>query len=325
MKNKIIFILIFISIFLIIIIFINKIKTFNFSNNQLAQIVNIEAKLIKEWQQSFGLKNNLKYGTSNYEVQLLQKLLSQDKKIYPENKITGFYGDLTLKAVLNFQKEYNLPQTGEVDELTRNKINEIFLKFMCPEPKKEYPDFFLRKITKNNPLPLDYTPPDLVMAPKEIKTIGIICLRKIIISDLTQMFEDAKKENIYFAISSGFRNADIQKFLYEFWLQFQGPSALNEIAMPRFSEHQLGTAIDLTDNSINYEPVSQNFENSNGYKWLKNNAYKYGFILSFPKNKEKITGYTYEPWHYRYVGKEIAKIIYEKNITFAEYSENFNR
>ena len=62
-----------------------------------------------------------------------------------------------------------------------------------------------------------------------------------------------------------------------------------------------------------------NFDDSDAAKWLKKNAYKYGFILRYPKDKEDITGYDYEPWHYRYVGKEVAKKIHDENITFDEY------
>ena len=62
-----------------------------------------------------------------------------------------------------------------------------------------------------------------------------------------------------------------------------------------------------------------NFENTNEFKWLNNNAYKYGFILRYPKGKESITGYAYESWHYRYVGIDVAKQIHEEDITFDEY------
>ena len=78
------------------------------------------------------------------------------------------------------------------------------------------------------------------------------------------------------------------------------------------SEHQTGLATDVNS-------VSTSFENSSAFKWLEKNSYKYGFILRYPKGKEHITGYMYEPWHYRYVGSEVAKVIKEKNITYEEY------
>ena len=80
------------------------------------------------------------------------------------------------------------------------------------------------------------------------------------------------------------------------------------------SEHQTGLAVD-----INTASSRANFQNTKEYKWLINNSYKYGFIERYPKGKTNITGYKYEPWHYRYVGIEAASIIHEKGITFEEY------
>ena len=68
-----------------------------------------------------------------------------------------------------------------------------------------------------------------------------------------------------------------------------------------------------------YKANKANFKNTEDYEWLMNNAYKYGFILRYPEGKENITGYDFESWHYRYVGKEVAKFIYENEITFDEY------
>ena len=84
---------------------------------------------------------------------------------------------------------------------------------------------------------------------------------------------------------------------------------------PGFSEHQTGLALDIvTDNIIGNE-----FENTDEFKWLQENAHLYGFILRYPKDKEYITGYNYESWHYRYVGKELATKIKESGLTYDEY------
>ena len=66
------------------------------------------------------------------------------------------------------------------------------------------------------------------------------------------------------------------------------------------------------------------FQKSKEFNWMENNAYKYGFILRYPKDKERITGFKYEPWHYRYVGKKIAKYLYENNLTLEEYKKMEN-
>ena len=83
------------------------------------------------------------------------------------------------------------------------------------------------------------------------------------------------------------------------------------------SEHQTGLAVDVSDITLDYD----NFEKTKEFTWMKNNAYKYGFILRYPKAKFHITGFKYEPWHYRYVGNVVAQIIHSKNITLEEYEK----
>ncbi|MBT9169294.1 MAG: putative carboxypeptidase YodJ [Syntrophomonadaceae bacterium] len=305
----------------IVILLANKIPNLAFDrSNQLAQIIAVETELLKQWQQSKGLRNTLAYNSIGSDVSLLQRMLSQDRGIYPERKITGYYGNLTKDAVIRFQNEYNLSQTGVVDELTKNKLNEVFLQFLCPEQTTIYPEFFLRKIDRQSPLPTDYIPPSLEDISTKVKTIGIACVRKDMVQSLTEMFRGAEKDSVYLAITSGYRKPEIQKYLYDFWLRVQGPSALDEIAKPGASEHQLGTTVDFTDESIGYAGVDDRFGNSDGGKWLIANARKYGFVMSYPKGKEKVTGYKYEPWHWRFVGVDIATALYNQNLTFNESS-----
>ena len=83
------------------------------------------------------------------------------------------------------------------------------------------------------------------------------------------------------------------------------------------SEHQTGLAVDISDISLNYD----NFGNTKEFNWIKDNAHKFGFILRYPNNKTHITGFKYEPWHYRYIGISIATYIYENNITLEEYKK----
>mgnify|MGYP001598800012 FL=1 len=288
--------------------------------NQLAQIIAVETELLRQWQQSKGLKNTLAYNSSGSDVSLLQKMLSQDQNIYPEKNITGYYGNLTKDAVQRFQVEYNLPRTGVVDVATKNKLNEIFLQFLCPEQTTIYPNLFNRKIQKQQKLPSDYVPSSLVNITNQIKTSGITCVGQEVVEPLMQMFRDAEQDEVYLAVTSGYRKPDIQKYLYDFWLRIEGPDALDGIAEPGASEHQLGTTVDLTDASIRYAGVDDRFGNSDGGKWLSQNAHKYGFVMSYPKGKEKTTGYKYEPWHWRFVGKDIATAIYNQNTTFNELS-----
>ena len=134
------------------------------------------------------------------------------------------------------------------------------------------------------------------------------------------MFNDAKKEDLTLIINSSYRSYEDQKEIYEFYKDTRGETEANKIAAkPGFSEHQTGMSIDIQT----YGSTASTFEEFDEFNWLKDNAHKYGFILRYPKDKEYLTGYEYESWHYRYVGVEAATYIYENNITFDEYYAYF--
>ena len=135
-----------------------------------------------------------------------------------------------------------------------------------------------------------------------------------------EMWKSAKNENLTLIINSSFRSYEDQESVYEYYKANKGEEAADLIAAhPGFSEHQTGMAIDIQT----YKSSAKTFENFDEFKWLEKNAYKYGFILRYPKDKEYLTGYEYESWHWRYVGKEAAKYIQENKITFDEYYAYF--
>ncbi len=312
---------IFALVLLFVLIFFTE-NNFLKDDPRMAQILAIETGLLKKWQEIGSLKKNLTYAKNGDEVRLLQRMLSQDTTAYPEKKITGYYGDATKQAVQNFQKEYGLRGTGEVDEITRGKLNEIFHLALCPSAASAYPDLSLRKIDKDNALPLDYAPERLLDVSGGVKTVGIICIKDEAATGLKKMFQDAEKDGVKFMVTSGYRRPEIQQYLYDLWLKLEGEKASDYIAKPGFSEHQLGTAVDLTDASIGYAGVSNKFAISKGGLWLWRNAQKYGFIMSFPKNKKKETGFGWEPWHWRFVGVETALRLKNEGKVFNELNLN---
>lgn len=128
--------------------------------------------------------------------------------------------------------------------------------------------------------------------------------------------EQALKDNKKVIAMSSYRSYQYQVNLYNRYVANEGVNAADTYsARPGYSEHQTGLCVDVYDGVIDYT----NFEKSDSYNWMMDNAYKYGFILRYPKGKENITGYQYESWHYRYVGKKIAKYIHDNDITFDEY------
>lgn len=140
--------------------------------------------------------------------------------------------------------------------------------------------------------------------------------------DLQEMFDAMRAEGIYPIVREAYRAADeqqeilderIQRYVNEGYSRSKAVRVAEEwVAVPGTSEHQIGIAVD-----INADKTQST--NDEVYAWLAENAHRYGFILRYPQGKEEITGTSYEPWHYRYVGTENAKIIYEKQICLEEF------
>ena len=139
---------------------------------------------------------------------------------------------------------------------------------------------------------------------------------------LQEMFDAARTEGVYPVVREGYRTAEeqqeilddkIQNYINQGYSQVKAERTAKEwVALPGTSEHQLGIAVDINADK-------SKCSNEDVYGWLTENAYKYGFVLRYPPGKQKITGTSYEPWHYRYVGEEAAKEIYERGICLEEY------
>lgn len=175
-------------------------------------------------------------------------------------------------------------------------------------------DSLLVIVNKFYSLNKDFVPNNLVSVSPNY---GYGYVDKTLYENFKLMADDARKNGLNIYIASGYRSYDYQNVLYNQYVSRDGKeNADTYSARPGHSEHQTGLAIDLND-------ISDTFGNTNEFKWLSENAYKYGFILRYPKDYINLTGYVYEPWHYRYVGLEVSKYIYENNITFDEYYEYF--
>ena len=152
-----------------------------------------------------------------------------------------------------------------------------------------------------------------------------------IIDAAKEMLADAKKAGLHIDICSAYRSVERQEQVFgdsmkervkdgmSYWDAFN-ETALN-VAIPGTSEHALGLALDLISNQ--YTELDERQETTAEAKWLKENCYKYGFILRYPPEKTNITGIIYEPWHYRYVGVEDATEIMKLGITLEEYLQDY--
>ena len=131
-----------------------------------------------------------------------------------------------------------------------------------------------------------------------------------------KMYKDAKEEGYDLFVTSAFRSFDYQQTLYNNYISMYGVDYANTVsAQAGFSEHQTGLALDILAPGVSMS----DFKNTKEYEWLVSNSYKYGFILRYPENKTHLTGYAFESWHYRYLGEEIAKKVFDERITYDEY------
>lgn len=143
-------------------------------------------------------------------------------------------------------------------------------------------------------------------------------------SALERMFSDAKDEGIILKGVSGYRSYETQEAIYDYSVRKNGKNHAEDYsAKEGESEHQTGLAMDLTADS-NLDALTEAFANTKEGKWVRDNCYKYGFIIRYPKDKEDITGYAYEPWHVRYVGTKAAGEIYREGLTLEEYVSKNN-
>lgn len=180
-------------------------------------------------------------------------------------------------------------------------------------------------INKFYSLPDNYIPEDLVGLEEfacvqgedySCQDVEQIQLRKEAYDAYIEWCEAAQKEDINIRAIAGYRSYEYQAGLWNYNAEIYGTEYADEYyARPGQSEHNSGLCVDITFNGHNYNEI-ENFE---GYEWILSNAHKYGFILRYPEDKTEVTRYGYESWHFRYVGKDAAKDIYENDWTLEEY------
>ena len=168
---------------------------------------------------------------------------------------------------------------------------------------------------KYNYLDKTYTPDDLVKISNRY-AYEDNHVREEVNDQYVSVWNAANEEGLVLIANSSFRSYESQDAVWKRYKNQRGEEYADEYAARAgYSEHQTGLCIDIVSDGA----IANDFEETEEFKWLQKNAYKYGFILRYPKGKEKITGYSYESWHYRYVGVEAAKEIHDANITFDEY------
>lgn len=283
-KNFLVFIIIIILIITSIIYGINKSKNNNTNSKEQNKIENKDkVNNTKELTELEKAKKDLAYYKDEYE--------NAYKEYREKNK------DLSIEKVIinvNIGLNYDYyTHTKATKDLNTNTI----------------------LVNKYNYLTEDYVPENLQTVDKKYssKTLQLVDYAKEAFEELS---EAASKENYTVLAMSSYRSYQYQYNLYNRYVNTDGVEAADTYsARPGYSEHQTGLAVDVYNGKEDFT----NFEKTKEYNWMQDNAYKFGFILRFPKDKVLETGYQYESWHYRYVGKEIAKYIHDNNLCFEEY------
>ncbi|MDR2970306.1 MAG: M15 family metallopeptidase [Bacteroidales bacterium] len=179
----------------------------------------------------------------------------------------------------------------------------------------------LMLVNKSYNLPIDYVPVELI-AITETYGDSNKMMHKEAYDAFRKMHDDAKTDGVNIWITSAYRDFKYQNWLYNKSIEENGVVITDKtVAQPGFSEHQTGLAIDIV--SARGKKLSKEFEKTKQFEWLSTHGHDYGYILRYPNGKESITGYEYEPWHFRYVGIETAQKIEKLNITLDEYYEQF--
>lgn len=255
-----------------------------YTSNDINKIYEINnEEIIKKVNEKY-IADILKY--LNYDFFKVDKL---DRYLTFFN---GDYKDTIIKVNIGLDKDY----------------------YQNPEIIKEYSIEML--VNKYNKL-------DSNLEPKEITELTKCSEKGHYLSKDAKLAYDelcdaSLKDGMSLGVTSSYRSYESQKNIYDSYLKTNGQDYVNKyVATPGYSEHQTGLALDVKSTK------SSPFKYTKEYKWMQENAYKYGFILRYPEGLEEITGYNAESWHYRYVGKEIANYIHENNITYDEYCAIF--
>ncbi len=269
--------------------------------------------------------------------------------------IAVIIGGIAALAVLYHQSSLPVDKTGSKDNQTSIDLNEESdnekpsldengddLKPVLVEEEKPKPepvevekpkpgpdeiqlarldDGLLILVNKLNYLDKSYIPEDLkaIAYFAKDRSAESRFMRAEAADHFNKMVVSAKEAGIDIVMTTAYRSYGFQSVLYNNYVAKYGQTEADKFsAKPGFSEHQTGLAVDVSAPSVGYA-LTNTFDQTVEWKWLMENATDFGFVLRYPKGKTDITGYMYEPWHFRYVGIETAKVITEEKITLEEY------
>jgi len=188
-----------------------------------------------------------------------------------------------------------------------------------PAPASGYGEWASTLLDTHFTLPPDYAPPDLVSTARA----GLDeshRLRAVVIDDLAALVEAAGRAGHRLELQSAYRSYSYQQRTFQYWVDHDGYDyALRSSARPGHSEHQLGTVVDLRGAGGAAPWDVDDWAATPTGSWVAANAWRYGFVMSYPHGLEPQTCYVYEPWHYRYLGRAEARAVHDSGLTLRAY------
>lgn len=276
---------------------LNIIKEEEFKEDNLEKYIDFINKYKLTSKDAIYVVNN-EYYADKYDEETLD-LMKEKYFIYSN-----------LERYLKYSEKHDKKTKDVIKEVNSNLDSDFYTNTKEADTKKGY----LMLVNKYYRLSNKYVPSNLVNI--DLKYGRTLQVEKKTYEQFIKMYNAAKKDGLNLYIRSPYRSYMTQSSLYNNYVLNDGKANADTYsARPGYSEHQTGLAIDITTSST----TLGKFENTKESEWLKKNAYKFGFILRYPKGKEYLTGYMYESWHYRYVGESAAKVIYDNDLTFEEY------
>ena len=286
-------------------------------------------------EKNFDSYTKIKYKDKKYLISNINTLI---KKGYNNDEINIILAHGTGKDVKEFAKRDKVRYLEEfyTYDYAKIKYYDRYVKYMDENredeetsillvnlgmDKNEYENPTIVKnfssdmlVNKYRMLKKDFTPDDLVTISKKDASSDDIKANRTAYIAFKQMKKAADKEGYHLIINSAYRGYEDQEEISNTYLKLYGQNYVDKYVLkPGYSEHQTGLSFDIGSTDTNI------FINSDEYTWVVDNCYKYGFIYRFKSEYESITGIRHEAWHFRYVGKKIAKEIYEKDISLEEY------
>lgn len=279
----------------------------------------------KQYEKTYEYKL-LNVGYQKDDVKLFEKKLSNKEIDYIlENDIEEYVIDIIKEKYYinkNFNKylEYRklnkkLNPRQVVEMVNVQRQDEYYTNTTPTDITKEE----LMLVDKYHYLTKEYVPKDLVTITQKYSwgEAGSQKACQVTYDAFLRLWDEAQTQGFYLMVNSSYRDYTRQETIFNDYKNSYGIEyADNYAAHPGYSEHQTGYALDIVEKNNSSKTT---FTNSAAYNWLKDNAYKYGFVLRYKEDKEDVTGTKFESWHYRYTGIDVATYIYENNITFGEY------